>query len=191
MKPEEQFDFMHLISKLVIVIPIVAIIIALLLKQEFKQPALPQVQPTKQSVSVTPGTTVQIDLNKEYVCQNKEKTAYIKNKKLHLISQNKNGSTIQLLSGDCLYSWKKGSFSGEKTCGLSGYISTMETISRMGLMSTDAMIDTALEFTKQTGFMGSKVSIQTFLKTCKEEKVQNVKVFEVPKEVLFRNKKTP
>lgn len=180
-------DFFHFISRLVIVIPIVIIIGALILKfnqkkENYSQKIIftPTVAPTKTPIiSSTPA--IKFDLIGPLVCQINEKetsiSAYVKDKKI-LLTKNEKGLPADkqekvdyfLVKEDCLYWWEEGKYSGEKICGISSYLSYFEQLSQFGFMG-----------------MGN-LDLGHLIGNCRKEEIKDLKIFEVPKNILFKNK---
>ena len=92
-----------------------------------------------------------------------------------------------LFSGDCLYNWDKGEYSGEKICGLSSYVSTAEKLLNTGLID----INTIINSFKGTDNILKNGSTDFSLKdlVCKEKIIQKNISFDPPKNILFKNKK--
>ena len=184
---------LNFVSRFVIIIPLIIIILALIFKsqkQEFK----------KENINITPTIPIKntqldfkkINLNGEYTCSFKTKeatqTAYIKNKKIFVESLNKikNETDYFIFSGDCLYNWDKGEYSGEKFCGLSKYISTAEKLLSVGFIDVDTILKSVKEVSKGTGAKNEDIDLKNL--TCKEGINQKKDLFNIPLNVLFKNK---
>ncbi len=66
--------------------------------------------------------------------------------------------------------WEKGKYSGEKICGIASYLSYFEQFS-------------------QLGFMGiGNLDLASLTDSCKKEEIKDIRIFEMPKNILFKNK---
>src|SRR3990167_11177799 len=123
----EQFDyFFNSASKIVVVIPIVVLAVALVFYLDKTKSTAQKPDISKNNVptiNITPKETktseiLTIDINKNYVCRDKMRSAYIFKKQLFMESVSKKKTTNYMFDGDCLYTWEKGKYAGWKTCGL-------------------------------------------------------------------------
>lgn len=122
---------------------------------------------TKQGVAITSLFGVRKKLN----CKIESATAVIDDTKIAAtLTENKKQSKV-VFDGDCLYRWTNGSSSGERSCGLKSYLP---------LLSTFVSNDSLQKIFPQSNELAS---------ACKEISVVEPKVFEIPKTVLFKNKK--
>lgn len=172
-------DFFHIASKIIFILPVVMVVAALILKfnqkenysssQKINTAAI--ISPTKKVV-ITPAAI--FDLNGPLVCHINEKqvslSAYIKDKKIFAAKEEKDKIDYFLVKNDCLYWWQKGKYSGEKICGISSYLSYFEQISKFGFMGME------------------KLDLGSFIGNCKKEEIKDAKIFELPKDILFKNK---
>lgn len=127
-------------------------------------------------ISLTP--KLNLDLNGPLICQYTSKqstiSALIKNKSVFATKIMGKQETDYLLKGDCLYFWKKGQYSGEKICGLSSYLTLINIKPQFDLSSLP---------------LGShSAEIQNVIKSCKKKEIKDENIFELPKNVLFKNK---
>jgi len=178
-------------SRFVIIVPIIVVVLALIFKpmqKDYKKEII-KITPT---ISNNNLNLKKIDLNREYTCSFKTKdatqAAYIKNKKIFIesISNLKKETNYFLLSGDCIYNWTKDEYSGEKICGISSYISTAEKLLSTGLID----INSITQGFKQTGSILGKENKDIDLKDldCKEQFTQKDSIFDIPLNILFKNK---
>ncbi len=174
---------MQYVSKGVIIGPI--LILALSLIFYFPRKNL-QSRVFKPSPTPTIGVE-NIDLSGEYVCGSKNLQAYIKSGKIFIKYQG-GDLNYYLYADDCLYTWEDRKYSGKKTCGLSGYISLFENLSRLKLLNFETLISSALPI--ETKDETAK-EIAKALQSCSKGKVENTKIFEVPQNVLFKNTEMP
>ncbi len=109
--------------------------------------------------------------NKKLSCKIESATAVIDNIKIAAtLTENKKQSRV-VFDGDCLYRWVNGSSSGERSCGLKSYLP---------LVSQFVSNDSLQKLFPQSNELAS---------ACKEVTAIDQKVFEIPKTVLFKNKK--
>lgn len=173
-------NFFSFISKAVIIIPIFVLIISLFFR--FNQPKtnlinqnLTEVQAPKLGVS-TKNDTFKINLQGPIVCNN----LFIKNKKVLL----KNKTINYLLNGDCLYIWETGKINGEKKCQLTNYVNMAENY--LGLLSVDDLINNNMIKDK---IKDKNINLTDIIKNCRSEKIKDASIFEIPKQVIFSDKK--
>lgn len=173
-------DFFSFVSKAVIIVPIFVLIIALFLK--FNQPKtglinqkMSLINQAPTIIPVTKKNDFKFNLQGPIVCDN----LFIYNKKVLL----KNVTANYLLNGDCLYIWETGETSGEKKCNLSNYVNMAENY--LGFFNIDDLISNNLvkEFIKD-----KDINLTDVIKSCKNEKIKDVSIFGIPKEVLFSDK---
>lgn len=137
------------------------------LKSAATQTASLEARTTKQEVDVTSLFGAKKKLN----CKIESATAVIDDAKISaMLTDNKKQSKV-VFDGDCLYRWTNGSSSGERSCGLKSYLP---------LLSRFVSNDSLQKLFPQTNELAS---------ACKEVSIIDQKVFEIPKTVLFKNKK--
>ena len=108
---------------------------------------------------------------KKLRCSIESATAVIDDTKIAATFTDKNKQNRVVFDGDCLYRWSDGSASGERSCGLKSYIP---------LLSQFVSNDSLQKLFPQSNELAS---------ACKEISKVEPKVFDVPKTVLFKNKK--
>jgi len=79
--------------------------------------------------------------------------------------------TRVVFDGDCLYRWTNGSSGGERSCGLKSYLPYVS------------------QFVNNDSLQKLFPESNELMTSCKDIPVVDSKVFEVPKNVLFKNKK--
>ncbi len=179
-------DFFHIISRFIIVIPIATVIIALIIK--FNQPAV--VSPQKIAVSPTivssPSPVVtQIDLTGPWSCQFSSAAAtiaaFIKDKKIAAAIQNGKQTNNIIINGDCFYSYMQGAYSGEKVCGISTYLNLFNVLP-LNMLDNNLL--------KNVGFnLPLNINdLKKGLNSCRKEAIKDESIFDVPKNILFKNK---
>lgn len=110
-------------------------------------------------------------VNKKFSCSIESATAIVDDTKIAVtITQNKTKSEV-IFDGDCLYRWTRGKSSGERSCGLKSYLPYASQF-----ISNDSL----QKLFPQTNELTS---------ACQEISTVDQKIFEVPKTVLFKNKK--
>ncbi len=174
-------DFFSFVSKAVMVIPIFILIISLFLrfnqpKNGLTNPKTGLVNQTPTKIPITKKSDFKLNLQGPIVCDN----LFIQNKKVLL----KNETANYLLNGDCLYIWETGETNGEKKCNLSNYVNMAENY--LGFFNINDLISNNLvkEFVKD-----KDINLTDVIKSCKNEKIKDVSIFGIPKEVLFSDKK--
>jgi len=136
------------------------------------KPTVPQ--NTSPDVATTKRKTDIISLfgtNKKLSCKIESAVAVIDDTKLSATLNNDTKKNRVIFDGDCLYRWTDDSSSGERICGLKTYLP---------LLSQFVTSDSLQKLFPQSNELAS---------ACKEVSIVDQKVFEVPKTVLFKNKK--
>jgi hypothetical protein len=105
----------------------------------------------------------------------------IKNRKVYVESTDLSATQILVLNGDCVYTWKKNEKTGEKTCGVSQYITLMEGFAQMGSGDMSSFVSL---LPSSTNGAVSEEKLQKVMSTC-EKKTVNDTAFIVPKTVKF------
>ncbi len=110
-------------------------------------------------------------VKKKLHCAIESATAVIDDTKISATYAEHKKQNRVVFDGDCLYRWTNGSGSGERSCGLKSYIPLLSQF-----VSSDSL---------------QKIFPQTneLTETCREISVVEPKLFEIPKNVLFKNKK--
>lgn len=123
------------------------------------------------------------------VCRLSEKgasiSAYIKDETILVMRGDKEQF---LLKGDCLYRWESGKYSGERMCGLSPYVGIFKQISSFGFFGMKDVLSMIDKLPQAKDLTGQKKQIESLLATCRQEEIQDIKLFDVPKNILFRNR---
>lgn len=193
------FDF----SKLIFLIPVIVVSLALFLKYYQS----PRVADQTQRVLVTPTVTAKIDnqilgklplksgsgsaglnLIGPYVCQYNQNglksQAYIKNKQISATINQSGKQEKLVIKGDCLYQWTVGSYSGEKTCGVSTYLSMLEMLSQSNLIDMGSLMKMLGQFAPLAGTQ--EANMAEILKSCQKQPVEDSR-FVIPGNILFKN----
>ncbi len=192
------YEFFHRFSRILVIIPIVILIFGLIVKLNQNKPQNLS-YPEKQILSPTiiPNTTIStIDLNLKgpFICNFSSKEAsisgYIKDSKLYGQIKKQTETTNIILNDDCIYFWKELFFTGEKLCGLKPYISMIGNLSLIHLIENNSSLFGG--FLSYQSFIPVKaVDIQSLVHSCKQKEIKNGKIFELPKNILFKNKEMP
>ena len=174
-------DFFSFVSKAVIIIPIIIVILSLMFKfgqskTDRTLPAGRQVNPTPTTIQIAQNNSFKFDFKGPIVCDN----LFIKDKKVFY----KNKTSNYLLNGDCLYIWIDEKINGEKKCGLTNYVNMAENY--FGPFNINDFVNNNLvkEFIKD-----KNIDVQKILSSCRREEIKDDLIFEVPKKVIFKNKK--
>jgi hypothetical protein len=168
-------NFFSYVSKAVIIIPIIIVILSLIFKFNAPKNSSNQVL-VRPAPTTTQTNSFKFDLKGPIVCDD----LFIKDKKVFF----KNKQTNYLLNGDCLYNWEEGRTSGEKKCGLSNYINMAESYLSLSNINDIANNNMVKDFIKE-----KNIDLAAVIKSCKSGEIKDKSVFEIPKTVLFSNKK--
>lgn len=160
-----------------IIIPLALVVLVWIVWPQNKPTIIQKQLVTKQTVAVNADSqkgvaiTTLFGVNKKFRCTIESATAVVDDTKIvATITQNKKQTKV-IFDGDCLYRWTNGSSSGERSCGLKSYLP---------YVSQFASNDSLQKLFPQTNELTS---------ACKEILTVDQKVFEVPKSILFKNKK--
>jgi hypothetical protein len=194
--------FFQTASKLTIVIPIVIILIALLLR--FNEQSLsanklvisptvtPSIKITEKNSSLSSTDSAKLDLSGPFICnltaQGSTLSAYIKDKKILVTLEEKSLSQSFLVRDGCVYMWDKGSLSGEKICGLESYISMAENLMKSNLLDLGTLLGNLTQFGNKSNKLAQNLDLSGFVNSCKKEQIKDYSVFNLPNQVLFKNK---
>ncbi len=187
-------DFFHFISRFVIVVPIIVVVAAIFIKfgsPDYKSYSVSLPTPTAKLAVSSANTNIKIDLKGPFICKFSSKdatiSAFIKDKKISTKFVEKNLAQNYLLKDDCLYIWNEGSFSGEKTCGLTNYVNLAESLISSNLLDINTIFNYLNKFGETPSLMKNPVDLKNLLNSCKKEEITDVKIFELPNNVLFKN----
>lgn len=201
---QNQDDLMHFLSRFTIIIPIIVVVVALILKfntASYKQPDLeitsvPTINniPKNNSNNNNSISTLSANLNLKgpLVCNFSAKeatvTAYIKDKKVSAQVNDNKKINNYLMRDDCVYMWNEGNFSGEKICGIGTYIGIIEGLMSSNLMDFQTLFKTLTQFNSGSSSSFLKNNFTDVLSSCRKEEITNLSVFDIPRQVLFKNK---
>src|SRR3989344_805870 len=199
-------DVFHIVSRLTIIFPIVIVIVAIFLKysggsfrqKSFKEYSLTPTPSKSQNlldslnVNKKSSPAARFNLTGPLTCSfSNDSTAvnaYVKDKKILIQIDEKNVLSNYLLSGDCVHIWKKGIYSGEKICGLSQQIAIAEGLLSSGLFDPNAILTSMSQLLNISPAGKSEGALKSALNACKNESIPSSVQFEIPNNVLFRNK---
>lgn len=167
-------NFLHFVSKLVIIIPLLILSASFFLKFNSKEET--NYKKIFPSITITPTKIASIsavfDISGPLVCEGKNLdnsfTVYIKDKKIFATKKEKSEFNYFLLKDDCLYLWKEGTYSGEKICNISPYFSYFNQLLKL----LDAQVN--------------NLNMFPINDSCRKEEIKDEKIFEVPAEILFK-----
>ena len=199
-------DLFHLISRFIIVFPIVIVIFAVFLKfnsgksqqmgflkyESTPTPTKAQnlLDSLKDNKTATP--SAKYNLTGPLVCtfstNDSTINAYIKDKKISLTVKKENEVQNFLLNGDCLYIWKEGIYSGEKICGISDKIGIFEGLLSSGIVDFNFLVKGLTQILNITASEKSDYLVDSALNSCRTELIPTSVQFELPRNVLFKNK---
>lgn len=199
-------DFFHTVSRFIIIIPIILVVVAIFLKlvndgsqqKGFKeysllptptesQNLLDSLNPAKKS---TPSAEFNLTgpLSCSFSSGETNTNAYVKDKKIHIKMEEKNIVSNYLLKGDCVYIWKNGNYSGEKICGISQQVAIVDGLLSSGLLDPNLVFGSLGKVFDLPNVGESQDVLKSAMSSCKNEEPPNSVQFEIPKNVLFKNK---
>ncbi len=190
MKRQNNLDnFFIPLSRIILVIPIFAIIIALFFRTTGKltltsKQTIPSPIPT--IMVPTPTPEIKIDLQGPYMCAKTDGaskvTVNIKNKQIYAQIMRDNTSDYVLLKGDCLYRWQ--GYRGDKTCGISQFMTLYDTMSAFGAVNAKTIMDAIAS----SGFASAsdEAMLGDVMQTCQKQEVAE-SIFVVPTNVTFKD----
>ena len=191
-------DVFHIVSRFTIILPIVIVIVAIILKysgggsqqKNFKEFNLTPTPSKSQNFLASPPARFNLTgpLTCSFSNDSSAVNAYVKDKKIFIQIDEKNILSNYLLSGDCVYIWKKGIYSGEKICGLSQQIAVAEGLLSSGLFDPNAILTSMSQLLNISPAGKSEGALKSALNACKNESIPSSVQFEIPNNVLFRNK---
>lgn len=198
---DAQHDRMYILSRFIIFLPLVILLLSFYWKSSSPKrstqtiPNYPRITPVKEVGSgmmdlMKSGTnSAKVDLKGSYKCEynanGKVVNGFIKNKKVYIEFTSKNLTEIALVNGDCGYRWQKGTFKGEKMCGVSQIMSIYESLSSMPFMGTDSLFTMIGSMNPSVTL--TKEEISGIAKSCKKQEVVET-TFTIPSNISFENK---
>jgi len=208
MKDQQQSldNLFHITSRFIIVLPIVIIIFGIILKLssgssqqksflEYNLTPTPiKSQNFLDSLNVLKksSASARFNLTGPLSCPFSTETAavnaYIKDKKIFIQMGEKNVVNNYLLNGDCVYIWKSGFYSGEKICGISQQVGIVESLLSSGFLDPNLIFSGLGQVFNLPNIGGSQDVLKSALSSCKNEEIPNSVQFEIPRNVLFKNK---
>lgn len=185
MKQDPIHDFFEGGSKAIFLIPVVLFIIML-----FQVLGPPKGTPQVRQFPVLTPTVVSaqntLNLQGPFICTSSSKTAswsaYIKDKKIVVISKQSKEVGNYLLDGDCGYIWKTPGVTGQKICGLSSYIPIAESLLSSGLVSIETILSSGS--IPQIASVNME-DINKLIKSCIKKEIIEKSVFQIPAGVRF------
>lgn len=199
-------DIFHIVSRFTIIFPIVIVIVALFLKysggasqqKSFKEYNLTPT-PTKSqnlldslNVLKKSSPSARFNLTGPLTCyfsnDSSAVNAYVKDKKIFIKMDEKNVLSNYLLSGDCVYIWKSRIYSGEKICGISQQVAIVEGLLSSGFLDSNLIFGSLGKVFALPNSGGSQDVLKSAMSSCRNEEIPNSVQFEIPKNVLFKNK---
>ncbi|OGK10705.1 hypothetical protein A2767_04465 [Candidatus Roizmanbacteria bacterium RIFCSPHIGHO2_01_FULL_35_10] len=207
MKENRQLDdFFHSVSRFIIIVPIIIVVVAIFLKlvngtsrqKGFKEYSLTPTPTKSQNIidslnmSKKSSPSAKFNFTGPLVCDFTSDVvnvnAYVKNKRIYIKMDEKNIISNYLLNGDCVYIWKNGTYSGEKVCGISQQVSIFEGLLASGFLDPNMIFGSLGKLFNLPSIGGSQDTLKSAMSTCKNEEVPETIKFDIPKNVLFKNK---
>lgn len=194
-------SFFSHVSRITIILPLVILAVGIVLKadqqkmlsktQQLQQATLapiltptpsPQAKKKSTPVNLTGPLTCLVTTKNAGEAQG---TVHIKNRSVYVQFVKTNpqaDESFYLVKGECLYRWKKGIPTGEKTCGLQQYLTIMDTLSGLNLLDAETMINM---FVEQGG---DRTLAEKFeAPVCQKAEIQD-STFTIPAGVRFTEK---
>jgi hypothetical protein len=151
----------------------------------------PIISPAKLSTSKlnNEDKVIKIDLKGSYKCEyndnNKSVNAYIKNKHIYVEFTTNKITDIALVSGDCGYKWQKGTFKGNKMCGVSQVMNMYESVSSLPFIGSEVLF--SMLGSVNSSVTLSQEELKDIAKTCKSQTVSDT-IFVIPANISFQDK---
>ena len=202
------FDyFLQTISRATIIIPIIIVVLAILFKLtdagvQQKSFLEYNLKPTPTQTQIRDGLnffkkatgSAKFNLTGPLRCSFSTDTAtfsaYIKDKKIYLKVDEKKEIRNYLLSGDCLYIWKQVSYSGEKICNISKQVAMIEGLLSSNILDPNFIFSNLNRVLPIPSLGKSKNPLSSLLNSCSKGEIPTPSLFEIPKNILFKNKTT-
>jgi len=185
-------DFFYKTSKVILFLPLIILIFGLFikfnqtnqkekknLKYEFLSPTLKE-----KRLPTVSDAKVNFNLNGPFFCFFSQKdasiSAFIKDKKIKLMIEQKKEKQYLLVKDDCLYQWQENQFTGNKTCGINQYLEIADYFLKTNqkLFFDFLLKQNQFNFVKEADFSLENI--------CKKKKV-NDDNFLIPINILFKN----
>lgn len=205
MKSDNIHEFFSVVSRILLVVPLILIFVALAMRyQVFNRSDEPPLRSGGQSTIMLKKTQKTdtftatlnsekkrgLDINNDFVCSFFDKEASVSafKKENNILVRNKKAKDISnyLVNGDCLFQWKGGSSAGKKTCGIGQYVSIAQTLYSTGLIDIDTLMNYMpkdVSVASQSAVPLSK--IKQVVESCENKKVEDESIFNVPKAIKF------
>lgn len=184
----DTYSIFRILSRVIIVFAVITLIAGFIMRFSQNKPKTQSAAIDEKPVSTIPISTsaAELNLNGPFVCNFSSKeasiSAFVKDKNVYAqIKESSKASTI-LLNGDCLYFWKNFSTDGEKICGLSPYLLLIGNMPLGNLLKNNKMLSSF-------GKLSQSDKIPAIFDTCKKQEIQDGKMFTIPKNILFKEKK--
>ncbi|MBI4226131.1 hypothetical protein HY612_03385 [Candidatus Roizmanbacteria bacterium] len=199
-------DIFHIVSRFTIIVPIIVVLFAIFLK--FSSGGTRQKSFIDYKLTITPirskkpldglntskksSSSARFNLIGPLNCFFSTDTATIsaniKDKKIYLRIDEKKEVQNYLLRDDCVYIWRKGNYSGEKICGISQQIGMIEGLLSSNFLDPSFIFGSLDQVLALSSIGKSQDALKSVLNSCKKEEIQSLVQFDIPKNVLFRNK---
>lgn len=166
---EDVQKIVRFISQWKVIIPLGCILLVVLAwPQKSEKLAANQTAGSKEK---TTSLISYFNTNKKLSCNFASASATIDNNRLSASYPQSDALRHVIFDGDCLYRWADGALSGERSCGLSQYLPLLSN------------------FASNQAIEKIFPAAQDLADSCKDISVVSQSTFEVPKKVLFKNKK--
>lgn len=198
MEDDSLYEIFHILSRIIAVFAIIILIIGLIIRFNQNKPTIqsfitnqkPTIAiPSEKSITETISTSAaELNLKGPFVCNFSSPgatvSAFVKDNNAYGQFKEQSKTSSILLKGDCIYSWANSSIEGEKLCGLFPYISIFGQTPLVNLLGNNQVLSLVGRF----GLNQSM--IPSILDSCKKEEIKDESVFNLPKNVIFKESKT-
>lgn len=198
MQSDRIHEFFYVVSRVVLVVPFVIIFMVLAIRyQVFNsniEPVVKNLSSSKKVQNISTSSQVikkeGMDINKDVICSFFDKeasmSAYKKGNDILVKNKTSKETNNYLVSGDCLYHWKEGLYTGKKTCNIGQYVSIAQTLYSTGLIDVDTLmnyIPKDVSIASQSAIPLAK--IKQVIQSCVNKKVEEKIMFNVPKKISW------
>jgi hypothetical protein len=192
-------QILKIASRWIIVIPLLAILFSALfqIRQRYILPAqthapLVSPSPMKQNITVTPkaSDSATFNLQGPLTCSiqkpDLDASILIKNSKIYAeFGKGKEMNSV-LVNGDCAYQWLRNTTTGQKMCGISSYMTTVQLFSSLGMIKLDSIVDYLTKYVPQLKLSDTqKGELKELAKSCKKGIIEDTQ-FVVPTNIIFK-----
>lgn len=191
-------DIFHNFSRIIIIIPLLVLVSGVVIRLGNKSSNKPEIAlspspsafPSSSPIlTQSPVSLQKLNLTGPLFCdfqlEGMKGSVYVKNRKVFAEIIRKTDTTNVLVEGDCYYKWEKGSYGGEKTCGISSFLNMAETLSGLGMFGIEDIVKLLPAENQKAGENVKASDIEKVISSCKDVVILD-SVFKIPKGVTFK-----